>query len=233
MPNPAKIFISYNHNKTDRDYLDRLLKQLAPLARAGKVSIWEDAQIRAGQIWEHEVKTKLAEADIIIMLLSADYFASNFINDVEIPMAMAQHAAHQSHIVPVLLRSCGYAYTDIKNFEILPKTAHDQRLVPVDRWDSADDALDTVVHRVNQLLQPPAASPVVIPVTPSKTSAKPSISDRERKGYEAELELAIDKLHFLQKSLLIEAGAAARFQLEQQIKDLETRITEIKSRLEA
>ncbi|MBL7827142.1 MAG: toll/interleukin-1 receptor domain-containing protein [Saprospiraceae bacterium] len=235
MSQPKKIFISYSHNQTDRPLLDQLLKQLAPLVRSGSVTVWEDSQILSGQEWEPVIKEKLAEADIIVMLVSSDYFASDYINRVEVPMAMNQQAEGRSQVVPVLLRPCLFDLMPYSKYEFLPKTTHDQKLVAVDLWENMDDALAVVVRRIHELIRkmqgPTSPLPAANETQKAVNSARPNLSDLERKGFEAELELATLKLQHLRKALLIETNPSVQFQLEQQIGELEKRLGEIKSRL--
>jgi len=77
MTTPLKVFISYSQNKSDRQLLDQLLSQTAPLVKSGKIIVWEDSKIPAGQQWDKAIKDSIAQADIVVLLVSSDYTASD------------------------------------------------------------------------------------------------------------------------------------------------------------
>ena len=78
-----KIFISYAHK--DEEWKDRLVKQLKVLELEGFCDIWDDRQIRVGDDWKPGIETALKEADIAILMVSADFLVSNFIRTEEVP----------------------------------------------------------------------------------------------------------------------------------------------------
>lgn len=75
--------MSYSH--ADRDALDRLLVHLKPLQRNGTLDVWADTQINAGDRWEQEIENALSRAAVAVLLVSADFMASDFIIDNELP----------------------------------------------------------------------------------------------------------------------------------------------------
>jgi len=79
----TQLFISYCHN--DREYLDRLLIHLKPLQKEGLIEVWADTQLKAGDRWRVEIKQALDRASVAILLLSADFLASDFITENELP----------------------------------------------------------------------------------------------------------------------------------------------------
>lgn len=96
-----KIFISYSH----RNYAqrDRLLTFLKNMEREKKIQIWQDLQLQAGVEVEKEILDKLEEADIVILLVSQDFVASDFIYDKELPNAMKKKLNQKGEIIPILL----------------------------------------------------------------------------------------------------------------------------------
>jgi hypothetical protein len=235
MASPHKVFISYSHNQNDRPLLDKLLLQLAPLINAGKISVWEDSQISPGQAWDDVIKENLNVADIVVMLVSSDYTASNYINQIEVPISMQRQAAGDCKVVPVLLRSCLFELMPYSKYEFLPKTADNQRLVPVDSWEKPDEALAVVVRRLHQLIKQGNESPNKPPLVDDNPNSMQEhhspISDLERKGYELQLTLATEKLQHLQMAALRSFNASEKFSYEHEIKQLETLIAELKSKL--
>jgi hypothetical protein len=163
MAAPLKVFISYSHNPNDRPLLDQFVLQLAPLVQAGKITYWEDSLMLPSQIWEEAIRDNLTQADIVVLLVSSDYTASEFVNRIEVPLAMQRQAAGQCQIVPVLLRSCLFGLMPYAKYEFLPKKPEHQRLLPVENWESKDNAFEVVVRQLHELVNQIAGTSEVKP----------------------------------------------------------------------
>ena len=79
------VFISYTH--ADESFKDELIKHLSLMRRNGDVSIWHDRDIAGGREWKGEIDTHLEEADLILLLISTDFIASDYCWDVEMKRA--------------------------------------------------------------------------------------------------------------------------------------------------
>ncbi len=77
--NRTKVFISYSHR--DKEWLDRLQVHLKPLERAGIIDRWDDPRIKAGERWKVKIREALATAKVVVVLLSGDFLASDFIDE--------------------------------------------------------------------------------------------------------------------------------------------------------
>ena len=100
------VFISYSHR--DTSYLERLMVHLRPLERSGLVDLWVDTKLEAGDKWKVEIETALQRARIAILLISADFLASNFIVDNELPPILANAETHGTRIVPMIVGHCRF-----------------------------------------------------------------------------------------------------------------------------
>jgi hypothetical protein len=83
----TRIFVSYSH--ADADWLKRLQVHLKPLERAGTIEWWDDTRILSGMDWKTEIRKALAAAHIGVLLVSADFVASDFIANHELPNLLA------------------------------------------------------------------------------------------------------------------------------------------------
>jgi hypothetical protein len=80
---PARVFVSYNHR--DRIWLERLQVHLKPLVRQNAIDLWDDTRLRPGTNWREDIQQAVASAQIAILLISADFLASDFIDTDELP----------------------------------------------------------------------------------------------------------------------------------------------------
>jgi len=101
-----KLFISYSHN--DTGCLERLLVHLKPLERSNTVVCWSDTRIRTGDKWRAELKKNLDDSVIAILLISADFLASDFIVNNELPPLLIKADHSGLRILPVILKPCGF-----------------------------------------------------------------------------------------------------------------------------
>jgi TIR domain len=139
---PARVFISYAH--ADESYRDQLDKQLAMLKRAGIIEIWHDRRLIAGQEWDHNIKSELEMADIILLLVSSDFLASDYVHDVEIQRAMTRHQEGAACVIPVILRHCIWYLAPFAKLQALPKDGK-----PIAKWANTDEAFLDVANGIH------------------------------------------------------------------------------------
>jgi hypothetical protein len=105
-----KVFISYSHR--DKFWLERLQVHLKPLERLGTVERWDDTLIVPGSNWREEIKVAIASAKVAILLVSADFLASDFIDKDELPPLLAAAEQEGAIILPVIVNHCRFQQTE-------------------------------------------------------------------------------------------------------------------------
>jgi molecular chaperone DnaK len=100
------VFISYA--RPDRLWLDRLRVHLAPLERDGQVEIWHDGKIDTGAPWRAEIEQALTNAAAAILMISANFMASTFIYENELPPILRRHSGFGLSIFPLFIGHCFY-----------------------------------------------------------------------------------------------------------------------------
>jgi len=110
------VFISYSHK--DRHWLNRLKIHLKPLEKSFKVDIWEDTLIRPGSKWREEIQKALDSAKVAILLISADFLASDFIASNELPPLLKAAENEGAIILPVIAKPSLFNYiNDLSQFK--------------------------------------------------------------------------------------------------------------------
>jgi hypothetical protein len=143
--NGVKVFVSYSSR--DIEYRNELMKHFSGLTRSNVIKLWYDGLIRPGEPWDATIKRNLENADYILFLISADFMASDYINDVEITFAIERHSLDQVVIIPIIARPCDHASLPIGQFQALPKGAK-----PIASWPNPDDAYLDIVLEFKKLL---------------------------------------------------------------------------------
>ncbi|MDO7173314.1 toll/interleukin-1 receptor domain-containing protein [Mariniflexile sp. AS56] len=141
----VKIFTSYAHE--DEGLKDEMDKYLKVLKRSGKIDAWNDRELIAGQEWNEGIMSEFAKANIILLLVSVDFIASDFIWDTELAEAMKRHEAGTAFVVPVILRSCKWTSMPFAKLQALPKNAR-----PISDYDDKDVAFTEVATGIERLV---------------------------------------------------------------------------------
>lgn len=108
-PGPLRIFISYSHE--DRRWIERIRVHLKPLAREYNLDVWDDGRISAGSAWQEEIEQAIDTAGAAVLLVSADFLASDFVHEVELPKLLEKAEQHGTLILPLIVSACRYTET--------------------------------------------------------------------------------------------------------------------------
>ena len=147
-PGRTRVFISYSHE--DAEWLERLQKHLAPLERDGAL-VWDDTRLKAGAQWREEIRGALAETKVAILLVSADFLASDFIATDELPPLLQAAAEDGATILPVIISPCRFERMEsLSRFQ----SVNDPRkpLVKL-RRGNREEVLDAVARAVEDALR--------------------------------------------------------------------------------
>src|SRR3954464_6609931 len=98
----ATIFFSYSHK--DEALRDELETHLSMLNRQGFITTWHDRRIAAGDIVDPTISAHLESADVVLLLVSPDFLASDYCYDKEMSRALERHEAGECRVIPVILR---------------------------------------------------------------------------------------------------------------------------------
>lgn len=148
MKNVANIFISYS--RRDKKLLDEFRKHLTILERKGIVKIWYDGLIEAGENWENEVKNALSSADIILLLISSDFIASDYCYSIEMSKALELQKKGESKTIPIILRDCLWRDSPFAELQVLP---NDGTPVTDISWKSLDKPFFHIIEVIKEIVR--------------------------------------------------------------------------------
>ena len=143
---PIEIFISYSHK--DEALRERLGTHLSLLRRQGVIDAWHDRQIGAGDEWAGAIDAHLNSAAVILLLVSADFLASDYCYDLEMNRALERHDAGDARVIPVILRSVDWRGALFAKLQALPKDG-----MPVTSWPDQDEAFTDIARGIRKVVE--------------------------------------------------------------------------------
>lgn len=143
---PLRLFISYAHE--DEQFREELDGHLKPLEHEGLVLPWHDRKITPGQPWDREIAVNLDNAQLILLLVSPDFIASDYCYDIEMDRALEMHQRGDACVIPVVVRSCDWSRSPFAHIQALPKDGK-----PLRKWSSRDDGFLDVVRGIRMAIR--------------------------------------------------------------------------------
>ena len=242
----VEVFFSYSHK--DEELRDELANHLVMLKRQGIISAWHDREISAGTEWANAIDENLDTADLILLLISANFLASDYCFDLELKRAMERHELQEARVVPIILKSVDWSGAPFGKLQALPKNAK-----PVTTWQNRDEAFLNVAQGIRRTVEEIAKSKAggsLSLATPVDTShnistntslsvSSSSLSDRQRRRLEQErdslqqqYDLLGTKLDRLRQSYSIEVDPATKLKLEVQLQQAQTELNQVDQQIE-
>lgn len=141
-----KIFCAYSHE--DEKLRDHLENHLSSLKRRGVIEVWHDRRIGAGREWEGQIDEHLNTADIILLLISSDFIASDYCYDVEMTRAMERYKTKEALVIPIILRPVDWEGTPFVGLQALPKDS-----TAVTLWENQDEAFTNIAKGIRRAVE--------------------------------------------------------------------------------
>ncbi|MGA7238646.1 MAG: TIR domain-containing protein [Bryobacteraceae bacterium] len=148
---PISVFISYSHE--DERLKKELDKHLSVLKRQDIIRVWHDRMISPGSEWKRDLEIQLNSAELILILVSASFFASEFCYSEEMKEALARHRLGRAVVIPIIVRPTDWHLSPVGHLQALPKDGR-----AVIGWSNKDEAwanvADGVRRAIDNLLSP-------------------------------------------------------------------------------
>ena len=143
---PKQIFFSYAYK--DEAYRDELELHLSLLKRQGLLRGWHARKILAGEDFAAEIDANLQDADIILLLISPNFIASDYCWEKEMLYAIERHEAGSAKVIPVFIRPCDWQTAPFAKIQGLPRNA-----TPVSKWSDPDEAWLNVAQGIRAVIE--------------------------------------------------------------------------------
>lgn len=148
---PVTVFYSYSHK--DEELRDQLETHLKLLQRQGLVATWHDRKIMPGIDWAHEIDEQLERADLVLLLVSPDFVASDYCYSSELSRALKREQLKKARVVPVILRTTDLSGAEFMRLQALPRDAK-----PITKWEDRDEAWTDVARGIRKIIEELRAS---------------------------------------------------------------------------
>jgi len=169
----AKLFFSYSHR--DEELRNELETHMALLNRQGVISSWHDRRISAGSDFDKTISSELETSEIILLLVSAHFLASDYCYEEEMTRAIEKHTDGSAVVIPVILHPCDWHTAPFGHLRATPPDGR-----PVSMFANQHEALATIAKDVRE-----AAKVITVSVTQARdeshgVSAQTDVSQGDR-----------------------------------------------------
>jgi hypothetical protein len=143
---PIEAVVSYSHR--DERYRTQLETHLSLLRRQGLLGLWQDRKIGPGTEWETQISNHFESAELILLLVSPDFIASDYCYDIELKGSLERHEAGLARVVPIVIRPVDWHDAPFAKLQALPSDGK-----PVSTWANRDTAFRNVVDGLRRVIQ--------------------------------------------------------------------------------
>lgn len=140
-----EVFFAYS--RRDNDLRELVDLGLITLKRNGEISTWYDGEIAAGAEWEPEILGHLESADIILLLVSNDFIASDYIYKIEMKRAIERHKKKTARVIPIIAKPCQWKQTPLGALQALPDDGR-----PITKWSDRDEAVLNIADAIRRVI---------------------------------------------------------------------------------
>jgi hypothetical protein len=156
----------------DKVFKEAFINHLSSLRRAKKIEIWSESEIMPGAVWKTVTKQQLQQADIIVLLLSDDFMASDEIWDNELRESLERRAKGEAvMLLPILVRPCIIKHTVLENIQGLPRDGR-----AVSQYGDPDEAWYKIAVEIDHLTENFAS---IVASSRQKTASAPPIQTQQ------------------------------------------------------
>lgn len=132
----------YAYAPQDEALRQQLANHLTSLQRQGLIRPWHERDISAGSLRSEAIDRHLQAAQLILLLISPDFMASDYYG-ILMQTAMQLHEAGAARVIPILLRPCDLQDAPFSKLQVLPRNAE-----AVTTWTNQDAAFAAIAKEI-------------------------------------------------------------------------------------
>jgi hypothetical protein len=241
---PVEIFFSYSHK--DESFREQLETHLSMLKRQGLIKPWHDRMITVGDEWKGQIDNNLNTADIVLLLVTANFLASDYCYDIEMTRAMERHEIGEACVLPIILTPVeGWRHSPFAKLLVLPVDGK-----PVTKWENQDEAFVTVAQGIRQAIESLLQSkcmeqPIlrqaelftkdigtIAALSSGLSESKRRRLEQEKNSLQQQYDLVNKKLARVREAYAIEVDPLMKFKLEKHKENTQSELNQIGTQLE-
>jgi internalin A len=140
-----RLFCSYSHK--DEMLRNEMETHLKLLQRQGLIETWHDRKIEAGDDWKADIDKNLERAEVILLLVSADFIASDYCYEKEMERALERQRNGEARVIPIIVRDVNWRIAPFSRLQALPKNG-----LAITKWEDKDSAWRNVSEGVERVV---------------------------------------------------------------------------------
>ncbi len=129
----SSVFISYSHK--DTKYLQEFKTHLQYYIRQNNIDAWDDTRIAPGSNWQEAIEKALRSAKVAVLLISADFLASDFIANNELPPLLTAAEQRNLTILSVIVRPSAFGDTELARLQTVNVPSNPIAKMPLAKRD--------------------------------------------------------------------------------------------------
>ena len=144
---PLRTFVSYSIKDTSS--LKELKKHVGRLGKPSLLDSWTDREVRAGSEWRQDLFDQLEKADLILLLVSPAFLATDYVYHVELKRALERQESGDAQLIPIILRPTDWSSAPFANLQALPRKGK-----PITEWENTEEAWEDIATGLQSVLAP-------------------------------------------------------------------------------
>ena len=124
------------------------MSHLSILKRQNVILEWHDRKIEAGQEWKDQIDKNLESAQVILVLISASFMASDYCYDIEMKRALERHQRGEAKVIPIILQPVDWRGAPFGRLQALPRDAK-----PIVKWRIRDAGFKNVAEGIRAAIE--------------------------------------------------------------------------------
>ncbi len=190
------VFISYSGSKEDAKWLKRLETHLKPLVHNNTLKLWDETRIAPGAERQKELEAALARAKVAVLLVSADYLASDLIQQQQLVPVLDAAKSEGLRILWVPVSPSLVETTALWRYQPVLDPSRPLSTYP---RTQVETALVEVCRKIREAMEAEVQGEVDVPPAPAKASGVPTapfigVAESLGEGFKGR-DAALEQLH--------------------------------------